>query len=189
MLFKYNDDKIKFERVSRFQYLDVRFVFSLIVMLGLLAATVTDSTRTKEQETLYEDKLILLEESLIFSEARLIEQITKLNFKHPHIVLAQAKLESANFTSQIFIENNNLFGMKKAVVRLNVAKSSNRGHAYYDTWQDSVIDYALYTATYLNSLKTEEQYYDYLTRNYAEDTMYVSKVRRIAEVQKLQELF
>lgn len=189
MLFKYNDNQVKFERVPRFQYLDARLAASLLVMLGLLAATVTDSTSIKEQEILYEDRLILLEESSMFSEARLVEQIAKLNFKHPHIVLAQAKLESGNYTSQIFIENNNLFGMKKAVVRLNTARSSNRGHAYYDTWQDSIIDYALYTATYLNSLKTEDQYYDYLARNYAEDTTYVNKVREIVEVQKLRDLF
>jgi len=189
MLFKYNHNSIKFEPISRFRYLDIRLMLLAILMLGLVAATVTDTTRVNQQDTLYEDRLVLLEESLRFSEDRLIEQITRLNFKHPYIVLAQAKLESGNFTSPIFKENNNLFGMKKAVVRLNVARSSSKGHAFYDTWQDSVIDYALYTATYLNSLKTEEQYYDYLAQNYAEDTMYVHKVRQIVEAQNLKELF
>jgi uncharacterized FlgJ-related protein len=189
MLFKYNHSDIKFEPVSKFRYLDVRVTLILALMLSLIAATVTDSTRNSQQDVVYEDRVLLLEEIYAFSEAKLIEQIARLNFRHPHIVLAQAKLESGNYSSAIFRENNNLFGMKKATVRLNLATTSNKGHAYYDTWQDSVLDYALYTATYLNSLKTEEQYYNYLAQNYAEDTMYVYKVKQIVEAQNLKKLF
>ena len=42
-------------------------------------------------------------------EEQIEETIYKMNFKYPHIVLAQAKLESSNFNSTIFKENNNLF--------------------------------------------------------------------------------
>ena len=49
-----------------------------------------------------EEKLIVIREEKEFSEEKLIEKIHRLNFKFPHIVLAQAKLESGNFKSAIF---------------------------------------------------------------------------------------
>ncbi len=60
------------------------------------------------------------------------------------IIIAQAMHESANFTSKIFVENNNCFGMKEAKVRPNLCTGTNRGHATYNTVEDGIIDYYLY---------------------------------------------
>ena len=43
-----------------------------------------------------------------FSEEALIEAIKLMKFEHPHIILAQAKVETGHFQSRIFLENNNL---------------------------------------------------------------------------------
>jgi flagellum-specific peptidoglycan hydrolase FlgJ len=110
-----------------------------------------------------------------------------LGVKFPHIVLAQSKLETSNFRSAIFRENHNLFGMKEARSRISTAKGTNRNHAYYDTWESSVYDYAFYQCRYLSAIGTEAQYYSYLSGSYAEDPHYVAKVRKLAE--KLKEKF
>jgi uncharacterized FlgJ-related protein len=94
-------------------------------------------------------------------------------------VLAQAKLESGYFKSTIFLENNNMFGMREAKLRANLAKGTNRSHAYYDSWQDSLLDYALYYSTYLHKIKTEGEYFEYLKQNYAEDPSYVQRLKQI----------
>lgn len=60
------------------------------------------------------------------------------------MIFAQAAHETGNFTSDIFKENNNLFGMKLARVRKTTAIGENRGHAVYKSIEDSIADYWLY---------------------------------------------
>ena len=60
------------------------------------------------------------------------------------LITAQAGFETGNFTSVIFKENNNLFGMKLPKVRKTTAIGENRGHAVYKTIEDCIKDYWLY---------------------------------------------
>jgi uncharacterized FlgJ-related protein len=60
---------------------------------------------------------------------------------------------------KIFVENNNLFGMKEARVRLNLAKGTQYGHAYYDDWKESVSQIMLYGIQRLHTnVKTRINY-------------------------------
>jgi len=61
------------------------------------------------------------------------------------LITAQAGFETGNFTSVIFKENNNLFGMKLARVRKTTAIGENRGHAVYKSVEDCISDYWLYS--------------------------------------------
>jgi uncharacterized FlgJ-related protein len=131
-----------------------------------------------------EARLIVMREDNEFSQEKLKEYILQLNIKFPQIVLAQAELESGNFTSPIFKENHNFFGMKCARLRPTTNKGENKGHAYFDTWRDCVVDYAFYSAAYLNDIKSEAEYLDYLRQNYAEDPNYVDKLKQIMERNK-----
>lgn len=123
-----------------------------------------------------------------FSEEALIEAIKQMKFKHPHIVLAQAKLETGHFQSRVFLENNNLFGMKQAWRRPTTAIGSHRGHAVYSSWRESLIDYALYSAYYVQD-KDEEEFYEHLNDNYAQDPIYNVKLRNVVEREDLEVLF
>ena len=114
-----------------------------------------------------------------FSSEKLKEYVLELNIKFPHIVLAQSQIETGYYKSKIFKENNNLFGMKQARQRPTTNRGTENNHAYYDTWKQSVVDYALYQAKYLSRLRTEEEYLSYLGQSYAEDPNYVSKIRKI----------
>ena len=128
-----------------------------------------------------ETRMLILNEENKFSEEALKKFILEINIRFPHIVLAQAELESGHFQSKMFRENNNFFGMKVARKRPTTNKGEQYGHAYFDSWKDCVVDYAFYQAAYLNDLKTEEQYYSYLEANYAEDPTYVSKLKKIVK--------
>ena len=62
-------------------------------------------------------------------------------------VIAQARLESANFTSDLFKRSNNLFGMKNAITRNQLGhRSAIPGDNYrsYDSSRQSVEDFLLY---------------------------------------------
>lgn len=126
-------------------------------------------------------KMIFLPTINVFNEQKLINYLNEINIKFPEIVFAQAKLESSNFTSDIFLENHNFFGMKCATKRAFLHKGENRGHAKYENWKECVIDYALYQATYLHHIKTKQQYLSYLRKHYAEDPNYVDKLIQLME--------
>ena len=101
----------------------------------------------------------------------ILAYILDLRIENSYIVYAQAQLESAHFTSDIFMENNNLFGMKVAERRPTTAIGVNRGHAVYKSWRESVIDYALMQAAYYRGLD-EKTYLDKICSVYATDTTY-----------------
>ena len=119
-----------------------------------------------------------------FSQEALVEYVYSLNVRFPHIILAQAHLESGKFTSRIFVNNNNLFGMRQARLRPTTNKGSRNGFAKYDHWRDSVMDYILYYAVYMHRFKTEEAYYAYLDGSYADNPHYSKLIRKIAESYK-----
>lgn len=137
-------------------------------------------SRSRNQPDSRESDLVVLESEIdAFSEDKLMDEIKRSGIKFADIVFAQAVLETGYFKSEIFQESNNLFGMKLARQRNTTASGESRGHAYYDDWRLSVMDYSLYQTTYLRKIKTERQYLQYLAENYAEDPNYVNKLIKI----------
>ena len=185
MYYKFNKETLLFEKSK----ISNKIIVVTGLFIGISIALGFTSNPKNSIDLSQEDKLIIIREYNGFSENRLISKITELNFKFPHIILAQAKLESGHFKSNIFLENNNMFGMKEAKLRSNLAKGTNRGHAYYETWQESVLDYALYYSTYLYKLKTEGEYFEYLRQNYAEDVTYVQRLKQIIKKEELKNKF
>jgi uncharacterized FlgJ-related protein len=93
-----------------------------------------------------------------------------LPFKYKDIILAQAILETGWFTSDNYVINNNLFGMRRAFSRATTADSTINGYSHYPNWQSSVIDYFLLQSVTedINPTHSREEYYRYLDRIYSE---------------------
>lgn len=113
--------------------------------------------------------------------------LKSINVKHPDIVYAQAVLESGYFTSTLFHNNSNLFGMKAAKQRPYTYIDVKSGYAYYSDWKQSVLDYALFQSAYMRGLN-REQYFRYLQRNYADDSGYVRKLQAIIDDEDFENL-
>jgi hypothetical protein len=126
-----------------------------------------------------EEKLVIIQEFNQFSEDKLIDKLKELNVKFPYIVFAQAKLETGNFTSKVFRENNNCFGMREAKQRITTSQGTENNHAYYYTWYESVLDYSFYQCRYLSNIQTEEQYFQYLSQSYAENPNYINILKNM----------
>lgn len=186
MYYKFNEQTLDFERtkITNKSLIGFGAAVGLLLVFGF-TSNPADNVKNLSQE----EKLIVIREYNEFSEAKLIEKIKELNFKFPHIILAQSYQETGHYKSGIFFENNNLFGMKEAKLRSNLAKGTNRGHAYYETWQESVIDYALFYSTYLHDIKTEGEYFEYLRQNYAEDPTYVQRLKALISKRNLKSKF
>jgi hypothetical protein len=114
-IFYYYDNKELSYKIIKIKYL-ILIIVVMFFTLELFRNTIVKHHCNSE-------KIIVVDEtSNKFSEEELIQLIKDLNMKFPHIVLAQAKLETGNFDSNIFKENNNLFGMKQARIRTYVYK-------------------------------------------------------------------
>ena len=136
-----------------------------------------------------DQKLIIIQEHNKFSEGKLIEKLKDLNVKFPWIALAQSMEETGNYTSKVFKENNNLFGMKEAKQRITTSIGTENNHAYYNTWYESVLDYSFYQCRYLSNINTEEQYFEYLSQTYAENPNYVEKIKSLIKNNNLKSKF
>ena len=92
------------------------------------------------------------------------------NIEHPIIVKAQAILETARFTSDLCVKNNNLFGLYD---------SKNKRYYSYNHWWESIEAYKkLIQKKYDNS----KYYYMFLEDiKYAKDKEYINKLKEIAE--------
>lgn len=154
----------------------------MIVLVALILSSYTETREQQKPQVKIVERVISEQvPELEFSVENLKSFMEQINMKFIHIVMAQAQVESGYFTSKIFMENHNMFGMKQARQRQTVAIGTGRNHAMYLNWQDCVIDYALYQARYLSKVKSEEDYYAYLKGSYAGDPDYINKVRKLAE--------
>ena len=98
------------------------------------------------------------------------EALLYYDIKHPTIVKAQAILETANFTSDLCIKNNNLFGLYD---------SKNKRYYSYNHWWESII---AYKKTIQKRYENSRYYYMFLEDiEYAEDKEYINKLKEIAE--------
>lgn len=114
-------------------------------------------------------------------------------------VMAQAKLESGNYRSVVFRRANNMFGMRYPMKRETKAIGiflqgkgdiilgtkeelkpylDQPNYAVYANWMDCVEDYKIWQDY---SFKTREKYLAFLNGMYAEDSLYISRIRHISD--------
>jgi uncharacterized FlgJ-related protein len=170
----------------------IRVALSTIIILMISSFILGRFVRFKPLDD-YEKELVIISlenEKNKFTEDKFVEELKRLNVKYPYIVMAQAIAETGHYKSDIFKENHNLFGMKQANLRINTAKGTQNGHAYYDNWQQSIYDYAFYQCRYLGNIKNESEYFLYLSSVYAEaGNGYVDLLKQIIQKENLKEKF
>jgi len=145
------------------------------ILAGLLAYAILNTPVSKTQVS----DPVVIREVEGFSESWLEKKLISLNVKHYKVAIAQAKLVTGNFKGKIFLENNNLFGMKRAKQRATTSTKTLNGHAYYNSIEDCVLDYAMYYSKYLSNMESEDEVIWYLSRSYAEDDQYYKKIKRM----------
>ena len=183
-MYKFNNNSLQFVKIH-WTYIWTKILGGyLVILLFIFGGMPLIKYAQIEREV----KIIIADRSR-FTEDKLVDIIKGLHFSFPYIVMAQAIHESGNYTSKLFLENNNMFGMKLATVRLTTSNGDQNGYAYYNTWIECVYDRALYSATYLSNVKTEDEYYNFLSQYYAEDKEYVNKLKKIIDQHGLKKLF
>ena len=113
------------------------------------------------------------------SDKILYEYLVSMRAPHPKIIVAQAKLESNNFQSDLFKRQKNFLGMKYSHKRVTTANGTKGEYKTYNTWQESAIDYLFWMFSRNVDKLSNEEYLRYLGKVYAEDPQYVTKLKNI----------
>lgn len=123
-----------------------------------------------------------------FSEELLIKCLEYEGVLYQDIAILQSRLETGYFKSDIFLNGNNLFGMRYPSRRPTVATGIYKEHAKYAHWSDSVIDYALWQKYYLSrgyrlEGEIDRDFYLVFLKciPYAEDPRYVPKLVKMSQ--------
>lgn len=185
MFYNYNRRELKFERSPK-----TLLIVFLVGLISCFISYVIGINRGLSNPTDFEKELLILDaDEHPFSQDELVDMLDELNVRYPHIVLAQAILETGHYSSAVFKTNHNLFGMKEARRRVKTAKGTQLNHAYYDNWRESVYDYAFYQCRYMGRIDSETEYYQALDASYAEGSNYSAKLKQIIERENLKDLF
>jgi len=133
----------------------------------LLYAPVTDQI-TKDQSIVFR---------AFFSEftPELAKEAIDFYITESETAFAQAKLETGNFTSIVFRENHNMFGMRHPQVRQTTSLGNRGYYAYYDHWIYSVFDYELLYQYYISRGKD----FEYMLEVYCPDEDYLLKIKML----------
>ena len=95
----------------------------------------------------------------VFTPSNFANFVKNSGIRYPDIAIAQSMIETANFSSHIFKANNNLFGMQRPERRQTTASGEKNGHAYYNSWVDSVKDYKLWQDSWPELRNVNKQVY------------------------------
>ena len=118
-----------------------------------------------------------------FSPENLKDLLILLETPNPSLIYRQARLESGNFTSRVFLEANNCMGMHLARIRPSTSNGfiiADRGRkvAKYDTWVDGILDFVLYLRYYESLGYDTSNYEEFLTLSgYCESPRYVKLLK------------
>ena len=113
-----------------------------------------------------------------FNKDSLRTYMENIGIKYIDFSIAQAIHESANFRSDLFINNHNLFGMRMPERRKTTAIGVRRHYAVYRSWKESVDDFLLMQKGILKKHPTYSLYISYIYRNYASDPLYKQKLQK-----------
>lgn len=164
----------KFENIS--------FAFAIISLIIYMAVSSIKIKETTERIECLNNRLdsLTINNNYSYShittfenktpEEGIDEALLYYDIKHPTIVKAQAILETAHFSSDLCVKNNNLFGLYD---------SKNKRYYSYNHWWESIEAYKeLIQRKYDNS----KYYYMFLEDiKYAKDKEYINKLKEIAE--------
>jgi hypothetical protein len=109
-----------------------------LLLLALSGALYLTLSRTKNRPT--------VTPSINKDAAKVFTTLTALGFttQQASFITAQAGHETGGFTSVIFKENNNCFGMKFPTIRKTFATGVLHGHATFASLSDCLKDFLLY---------------------------------------------
>lgn len=168
-------------------------IFLVVALASFFIASLIGRNRINQENKVLKEQLIKDEEQLSLeysigywfinnpkeiNDTVLYQFLLDNNAWYPDILLKQAKIESANYTSNVYKNTNNLYGMRK-VGKRQTTQLNNVYNSYgcYNNWCLSVLDRMLWDIFVFKGEKPSEEEYLKAIGIYAEDKNYINKLK------------
>ena len=161
------------------------FSVSFFILLGIYLNK-ADKINILTEKIQQEEQMLSLEYSIGYwfinqpeevNDSILYVFLKDNNAWYPDILLKQAKIESGNYTSDVYKNSCNLYGMRKVGKRQTTQRGIYKGYGVYDNWCLSVLDRMLWDVFRFKNQKPNETEYLKALEQYAEDTNYINKLK------------
>jgi hypothetical protein len=143
------------------------WIFPIVFLMGLMAlvgtAKAPSLNRNSGNYTLFERAA----NDIVPTDSSVLAELTKNKCVLASVAVAQARIESGNYTSGIAINNKNLFGIK--VHKCKYVRGERSGHATFATYKDNIACYCDIQRKYLAKIH----------KAYAEDTLYCQLIKKM----------
>lgn len=161
-----------------------RLLLILCIAFTCTLAGSPDKSNTPNQTIIFEAKKYLFYKDVFnkpFTPELLKEALFFEKIKSPEIVFIQAQIETGYFKSDLFLNANNLFGMRYPRVRDTFASGEYKHHAYYRSWLSCVKDYALWQQHYAEKGYDLNSYLIFLGEiGYATNKKYIGLIKEMS---------
>lgn len=149
---------------------DLRFPFWTSVALNFIFMGVIALVFLQERSIVTIHKNVIVEkvvEDISLTDEAITRELTHLGCVLPSVALAQMKMETGHFKSNICKENRNIAGIRTSRSKLVIGMKN--GHCMYATYRDCLRDY----------ISIQNKYLTNINGRYAEDPTYISKLRQV----------
>jgi len=137
----------------------------VIVLFSTLLCISSFKSEPNEDSSPLDTLTFEFKSSNIFSDSLLIDYLRDIKIKEPIIVYNQSRLETGNFNSLYFRQDNNLWGFR-----------NSKGYMRFKHWKHCCKFMQKWQKKYYKG----GNYYDFLIRiGYAEDPLYVQKLKKM----------
>jgi len=151
------------------QRLDLRklFMISCIINIGLIITVILMYNNVEIREIIKTKVVEKHVDDLPLTDSAIVAELTHLGCVLPNVALAQMKIESSHFKSNICKENKNIAGIKTSKSKYVVGMKNS--HCVYLTYRDCLKDY----------IRIQNRYLQNIDGRYAESKDYVQLIKQI----------
>lgn len=149
---------------------DLRFPFWISLALNFICVTIIALIFLQERSVITMYKNVIVEkvvEDIPLTDEAITRELTHLGCVLPTVALAQMKMETGHFKSNICKENRNIAGIRTSKSKLVIGMKN--GHCMYATYRDCLRDYIAIQNRYLTNINGR----------YAEDPTYINKLKQV----------
>lgn len=149
---------------------DLRFPFWMSLALNFICMGVIALIFLQERSVITINKNVIVEkvvEDIPLTDEAIIRELTHLGCVLPTVALAQMKMETGHFKSNICKENRNIAGIRTSRSKLVIGMKN--GHCMYATYRDCLRDY----------ISIQNRYLTNINGRYAEDPTYINKLKQV----------
>jgi len=163
-MLKVDDKTLEVKRVFNYK-IPFYLMFVLNIFCLVYIAKQEFSTTNKTGIIYKTDTMIVERKDVALNDSAIAKELTRLGCVLPNIAIAQFRVETGNYKSDICKENKNLAGIRNSASALSIGK--NRGHNAYKSYRDCLKDY----------IRIQNKYLKNIDGKYAEAEGYVKLIK------------